>query len=90
MPVQRLRAVLTFVASFLAITAGIANGSPVRGQSLYADDGAYRTQFRERCELASETMAHQSWDPVVEKDSRRRIYLGVVKLANGIDAATAG
>ncbi|HTO04584.1 MAG TPA: hypothetical protein VL069_12820, partial [Opitutus sp.] len=85
---KRGRAVRIFISAVLIITAGFSLGTAARGQSLYPDDNAYRAGFRERCALARETMAHQSWDASVDKDSRRKIYLGVVKLATGIDAAT--
>lgn len=47
---------------------------------------AYRTAFLERCQYSRETMARMTWVPGT--DSRMRIYLGVVKVATGIDAPT--
>lgn len=55
-------------------------------KSLYPNDEAYRTAFSERCAEVQEIMAHKMWSP--GEDSRMRIYLGVVKLATGIDADT--
>lgn len=81
-------AFLPAVASCLAFAAALTGGVTVRGQGLYPDDASYRAQFRERCALTREAMARQTWEPGVDRDSRRRIYLGVVKLATGIDAAT--
>jgi len=54
-------------------------------QSLYTDAADYRAQFLARCEEVKATAARRVWDGV---DSRERIYLGVVKLATGIDAET--
>lgn len=64
----------------------LASSVSVRGQGLYPDDPAYRTLFRERCAFTREAMSRHTWQPGV--DSRMRIYLGVVKLATGNDAAT--
>lgn len=62
-------------------------GTPsVRAQGLYPDDASYRTAFQERAAYVRETMAHKTWSP--GQDTRMRIYLGVVKVATGIDAAT--
>ena len=47
---------------------------------------ADRAAFLARCRVARETMAQQAWEPGT--DSRRRIYLGVVKIATGQDEAT--
>lgn len=84
-----LPSLLPFVAS-AALTLAIAftGGASAHAQSLYPDDAAYRAQFLERCAVARETMARQTWHADVDLDSRRRIYLGVVKLATGIDAPT--
>jgi hypothetical protein len=57
---------------------------PARAES--PGDAAYRAQFRERCATAQAFMARETWDPGT--DSRKRIYLGVVKVATGTDAAT--
>lgn len=57
----------------------------VRAQGLYPDDASYRSAFRERCAQVRETMAHRTWSP--GEDTRMRIYLGVVKVATGTDAA---
>lgn len=73
-------------SSLLLGTLVLACGVSAPGQGLYPDDASYRTQFRARCVETRETMARQLWQPGT--DSRRRIYLGVVKLATGIDAAT--
>lgn len=64
----------------------LASQLPSQAQGLYPDDASYRTAFQERCVEARETMARQTWIPGT--DSRMRIYLGVVKVATGIDAAT--
>ena len=56
----------------------------VRAQAPAAD--SYRIQFLERCRVARGIMAQQAWEPGT--DSRMRIYLGVVKIATGQDAAT--
>ncbi|MBS0663061.1 MAG: hypothetical protein JSR48_07330 [Verrucomicrobia bacterium] len=56
----------------------------VRAESNRPD--AYRTAFLERCRYSRDTMARMTWEPGT--DSRLRIYLGVVKVATGIDAAT--
>ena len=63
----------------------LAGSAASHGQGLYPDDADYRSQFLARCAQARETMARQTWQPGV--DSRMRIYLGVVKLATGTDAA---
>jgi hypothetical protein len=64
----------------------IASGLSASGQGLYPDDSSYRAQFSERCATVREGMAHKTWSQ--GEDSRMRIYLGVVKIASGIDAAT--
>jgi len=63
----------------------LASSVTSHGQGLYPDDADYRSQFLARCAQTRETMARQTWEPGV--DSRMRIYLGVVKLATGTDAA---
>jgi hypothetical protein len=85
---MKLRHVPSYVPlnSVLAVGLALTGSLPVRGQGLYPDDASYRMQFRERCVEARETMARQAWTPGT--DSRMRIYLGVVKLATGIEAAT--
>lgn len=70
----------------LATLLLIASRLPSQAQGLYPDDASYRTAFQARCVEARETMARQTWIPGT--DSRKRIYLGVVKIATGIDAAT--
>lgn len=82
-----LPTLLRVVPLFLAIALNLASGIPAHGQGLYPDDASYRTQFAERCAYSREFMAQQSWRPGVDLDTRKRIYLGVVKLATGIDAA---
>jgi hypothetical protein len=59
---------------------------PARAQGLYPDDASYRTAFLTRCVEAREAMARKTWTP--GSDSRVRNYLGIVKVASGIDAAT--
>jgi hypothetical protein len=73
-------------AALLALALSLTSGVPVPGQGLYPDDATYRTQFSARCAETRATMARQTWQPGT--DSRMRIYLGVVKLATGIEAAT--
>ena len=87
-PMKFRPALFPLVPALLAVAAALVGGVPVRGQGLYPDDASYRARFRERCALIREAMARQSWQASVDLDSRRRIYLGVVKLATGIDAAT--
>ena len=72
--------------SILTLGLALSGSLPTRGQGLYPDDASYRSAFRARCVEARETMARQTWTPGT--DSRKRIYLGVVKLATGIEAAT--
>jgi hypothetical protein len=55
-------------------------------QGLYPDDATYRAAFEERSATIREGMARKTWQP--GEDTRMRIYLGVVKLATGIDAPT--
>lgn len=57
----------------------------VFAQGLYPDDASYRTAFAARCAEVNEVMSRQTWTP--GDDTRRRLYLGVAKLATGIDAA---
>lgn len=49
-------------------------------------DDEYRAAFLARCVEAREAMARKNWPEGY--DSRVRIYLGITKLATGIDAAT--
>ncbi len=72
---------VTLAAVFMLAVTPIA-----RAQGLYPDDASYRTAFQERAAYVRETMAHKTWSP--GEDKRMRIYLGVVKIATGIDAAT--
>ncbi|MDQ5978371.1 MAG: hypothetical protein QG602_1345 [Verrucomicrobiota bacterium] len=76
----------SLLGSVLALAAALANGTPLRAQGLYPDDAAYRAQFQARCAETRVTMARQTWQPGT--DSRKRIYLGVLKVATGVDAAT--
>src|SRR5690606_24083185 len=55
------------------------------GQGLYPNDESYRTAFLVRCTEAAEAMARMEWN---SPDTRVRNYLGIAKLATGIDAAT--
>lgn len=55
-------------------------------QGLYPDDASYREAFAARSAIIREGMAQKTWQP--GEDTRMRIYLGVVKLATGIDADT--
>ncbi|MCF7688536.1 MAG: hypothetical protein K9M98_02065 [Cephaloticoccus sp.] len=68
-------------ASLLFTTA-----SMLPAQGIYPSDKAYRNQFSERCETVRQIMARKAW--FEGEDSRMRIYLGVVKLATGIDTET--
>ncbi|MFI5355804.1 MAG: hypothetical protein ACHQ4G_00570 [Opitutales bacterium] len=70
-----------FISALVLLGATVA-----RAQRLAPDDAAYRRQFDARCATIREGMARQTWQPGT--DSRKRIYLGVVKVATGIDAAT--
>lgn len=82
-----MKSLRPFAAAFASLWGAVlvsASLASVPGPG--PDDDAYRAQFRERCTAARETMARQSWQPGM--DSRMRIYLGVVKLASGHDAAT--
>lgn len=75
---------LAFLAfSLLALAAFRV---PARAQGLYPDDASYRTAFDQRCVTIREGMAHKTWHQGM--DARERVYLGVVKVATGIDAAT--
>ena len=60
--------------------------SDLFSQGLYPDDDAYRAAFSKRCAETREFMAHKTWSQ--GEDSRMRIYLGVVRLASGIEAET--
>jgi len=73
---------LAILGSLLLAAAG-----PVRGAGLYPDDASYRAQFSARCALTRDTMSRQTWTTGVDLDTRRRIYLGVLKVATGTDAA---
>jgi len=64
----------------------IINLPTASAQGLYPDDASYREAFAERSAFILEGMAQRTWEAGV--DSRMRIYLGVVKLATGIDADT--
>lgn len=72
------------ILSVLVMALSLSSNLPAWGQGLYPDDASYRTQFQERCVEAREIMARQIWTSGT--DSRMRIYLGVVKLATGIEA----
>jgi hypothetical protein len=48
-------------------------------------DAAYRAQFQERCATSRAFMAQETWAPGT--DTRRRIYLGIVKVATDTDAS---
>lgn len=65
------------LAASLGLTATGRAGAP--------DDTAYRTAFLARCDEISEGMARRTWSP--GEDTRMRLYLGVAKVATGIDAA---
>lgn len=69
---------LSVVLNLLPVTAS--------AQGIYPDDASYREAFAERSAIIREGMAQKTWQPGT--DTRMRIYLGVVKLATGIDAAT--
>lgn len=71
-------------AVFLTVLVGVA--SRVGAQGLDPNDNSYRTAFLARCREAREAMAHKTWKP--GDDTRVRNYLGIVKLATGIDATT--
>ncbi len=60
--------------------------STLFAQSLYPDEASYRAAFSQRCAETREFMAHKTWTQ--GEDSRMRIYLGVVRLASGIEAET--
>ena len=72
--------------SILLLCTSLAFVISAQAGSLYPNDEAYRTQFLERCAATREFMAHKTWSP--GEDSRMRIYLGVVRLASGIEADT--
>lgn len=82
-PSLRRRLCRHFLPALLPLVCALAG--PVFGQGLYPTDESYRTAFLARCNEAAEAMAHMQWKPV---DTRVRNYLGIVKLATGIDAAT--
>ncbi len=71
---------------FSLLTAGLAISSTLSAQGLYPNDTAYRTQFHDRCVETREFMARKTWSE--GEDSRMRIYLGVARIATGVDAAT--
>ncbi|MEO7600531.1 MAG: hypothetical protein ABIV50_16480, partial [Opitutus sp.] len=73
------------VAWYCSVALTIAFGGLLRGESLYPDDASYRSHFSERCKFIRENVAKDDWKPGM--DGRKRIYLGVVKVATGIDAA---
>lgn len=70
---------LSFVAAVTTLASAAAQGS-------YPTDASYRSAFEERSATIPEGMAHKTWQP--GEDTRMRIYLGVVKVATGTDAAT--
>jgi hypothetical protein len=72
--------------ALLALALLFTAAAPLRAQGLYPTDDAYRQAFLARCVEAREAMARKTWTPGY--DSRVRNYLGIVKLATGIDAAT--
>lgn len=71
------RLILIAAASLGTTPSGFAQG-------LYPDDASYRTAFAARCDEISAGMARRTWSP--GEDTRMRLYLGVAKLATGIDA----
>ena len=75
-------------AVYLLLTALLLLPGRARAQSNIPTDAAYRAGFHERCARTREAMARQTWTAGVDKDTRRRIYLGVLKVATGSDAAT--
>jgi hypothetical protein len=71
----------------LAFGLGLLVWGGAHAEGLYPDTRSYRDAFEARCASVRSTMAHQTWQAGRDKDTRKRIYLGVVKVATGIDSA---
>jgi hypothetical protein len=72
--------------ALIATLAVVLLCAPTSAQSLYPTDESYRAAFLARCAHVRAEMARQSWRP--GEDGRKRIYLGVLKVATGTDQAT--
>lgn len=75
-----------FRRGWCALLLPVLLAAPVASAGTVPTDDEYRAAFLARCVEAREAMAHKQWPEGY--DSRVRIYLGIVKLATGIDAAT--
>jgi len=88
LPHPRLHLAMTYRTIAFLLGSALLVPTAARAEMAAAGDpgDAYRTSFRARCAETQASMAAQTWTP--GEDSRKRIYLGVVKVATGRDAAT--